>query len=485
MYKGSVMINKIKTLEYAIVDIETTGGSAGYARITEIAILIHDGREVVERWTSLINPLQNIPLMITGLTGIDQEMVADAPTFKEVSKTVYAMLKDRVFVAHNVNFDYSFIYKALKECGIEWKPAKLCTVRLSRYFFKGFSSYSLGKLCDRLEIPISNRHRAGGDAEATAILFGRIVQLDHDDYLLKVLKRNAKEQRLPPNVDTEDYENIPHAAGVYYFHDKEGKVIYIGKAKDLKKRVLSHFVGNNLGDRRQKFLKEIYYISYIECGTELMALILECCEIRRLWPVYNRSLKNYEPQYGISHYVSQSGHQCLAVTKVDKQQEYIALYHRQQEAVLQLQSVAKDCGLDHRYCHYGSKNTYRTSEIKDKVEENKVYNEKVKRAIDLLKEKKDSYAIVDEGRNTDEKSVVYVLRGQLYGMGYISTDSDVLGLDDIYQYLQRYASSQYVMQLINSYRRRNPYKVCSLPEMGKNDFEIEMDTPRIGLFADQ
>src|ERR1700744_2673816 len=156
---------------YAIVDIETTGGHASANGITEIAVYIHDGTRVVKHFETLVNPRQNIPRYITALTGIDNYMVQDAPAFEEIAETLFSLLDNNVFIAHNVNFDYSFIKHQLKNEGYDFAAKKLCTVRLSRKVFSGLPSYSLGNLCRSLDIQIDNRHRAGGDAKATVTLF--------------------------------------------------------------------------------------------------------------------------------------------------------------------------------------------------------------------------------------------------------------------------------------------------------------------------
>jgi DNA polymerase III subunit epsilon len=173
---------------YAIVDIETTGGSAVNSGITEIAIHIHDGEKVVQHFTSLINPERRIPDFITALTGVSNTMIASAPTFKELAPTIYELLSDNIFVAHNVNFDYSFIFHQLKQCGFNLNVNKLCTVRLARKALPGFPSYSLGKICRSLNIAIDGRHRADGDAKATAILFEKILAEGGMEYIDKMLK---------------------------------------------------------------------------------------------------------------------------------------------------------------------------------------------------------------------------------------------------------------------------------------------------------
>src|SRR6478735_3210649 len=152
---------------YAIVDIETTGGYADNHRVTEIAVYHHDGTRITDKFHTLLNPGRNIPGFITGLTGITSQMVSKAPSFDEASTEIFDWLKDRVFVAHNAHFDYSFLKKEFEEVGINWQSKKLCTVRLSRKIIPGLESYGLGRLSESLGIKIQNRHRAGGDAEAT------------------------------------------------------------------------------------------------------------------------------------------------------------------------------------------------------------------------------------------------------------------------------------------------------------------------------
>lgn len=179
---------------YAIVDIETTGGYAARNGIIEIAVKVFDGKEIVEQYETLINPGQQIPKYIQAFTGIDNEMVQHAPRFEDVAREIYYLLNDKIFIAHNVNFDYSFIKNSLQEYGYTLNAKKLCTIRLSRQVFPGLRSYGLGSLCRSLDIEIVNRHRAGGDAAATAVLFKKILQQDINivERSLKKLLRNKR-----------------------------------------------------------------------------------------------------------------------------------------------------------------------------------------------------------------------------------------------------------------------------------------------------
>ncbi len=232
---------------YTIIDVETTGQGN---KITEISIFKHDGEQVIDEFTSLVNPEALIPSYITALTGIDDYMVAKAPTFKEIAKEVLSITEGTTFVAHHVNFDYNIIRNEFKAIGIDFSRRKLCTIRLGRKLLPGHASYSLGKLCKALGIEVHDRHRARGDAEATVILFELLLQQDGSGSVFSsFLKKRSKEATLPSHLPTPVFEAIPHAAGIYYFKNKKGNVIYVGKAKDLKKRVLSHFYSKTARSR--------------------------------------------------------------------------------------------------------------------------------------------------------------------------------------------------------------------------------------------
>jgi len=176
---------------YAIVDIETTGGYASGNGITEIAVFVHDGTKITRHFESLVNPRQPIPRYITALTGIDNEMVADAPAFEEIADVLHNLLRDNIFIAHSVNFDYSFVRHQLKNAGYELGAKKLCTVRLSKKVFPGLPSYSLGNLCRSLGIDVENRHRAGGDAKATVRLFEHMLSNGGQDHIDQMLKKSS------------------------------------------------------------------------------------------------------------------------------------------------------------------------------------------------------------------------------------------------------------------------------------------------------
>ncbi len=450
---------------YAIVDIETTGSYAANNGITELAIVLHDGNKIIERYETLIDPQSPIPQYVQVLTGIRPDMLVGAPLFSDVAQRVYDMLKDAVFVAHHVNFDYSFIKFHLESCGFELDVKKLCTVRLSRKVFPGLQGYSLGKLCRDLEIPILNRHRAGGDADATVILFEKILKQDSQGAVGHMLHGKSREQYLPPNLPSEQIASIPYTPGVYYFHDLKGKVIYVGKAKNLRSRVCSHFSNNSTGLRKQEFLRNIYSVSWQDCGTELMAFLFECVEIRRLWPAYNRSLKRFEQTYGLYVYEDQSGYLRLTIEK--KKQNLTAYYSFNslsegwqilRKLVSQFELCPKLCfiqkgneacaGLTDKTCH----GACIQSETADD------YNRRLRAALRSLQEMLPSFIIKDRGRNSSEESFVLIENGRFYGMGWLDKELQIQNLDSLKEQLTVYPENDYMRGLVYTYAEKWPEK---------------------------
>ena len=446
---------------FAVVDIETTGGNASHSRITEIAIIIYDGTHIIDRWESLVNPQKFIPPAIFALTGIDNELVRLAPTFDEISDKVFELLNDRIFVAHNVNFDYSFVKHELETAGLKWTATKLCTVRAARKIKPGLPSYSLGRLCTSLNISLENRHRAGGDADATTILLSKLLAWDTKGEINTMIKKTAEDQRLPPNLPFEDFAKIPEKPGVYYFYNEVRKVIYVGKAVNLKKRVASHFSGHKITPQRQHFLKDIHAITFEICATELMALILECTEIKNLWPTYNKALKRFEPKCGLFEYEARNGYRYLAVGNVVKNQTCIETFSSSGDAIALLRELAAKFDIDYRFCRYGTPGfgeiqfPVSTEELPDL----ETHNERVAEAIDYYLKSRATYVIIDKGRTSDEKSCIYIENGRLKGMGYVPSDAFITEISAFKDHIDLYPSNQYLMQLIGTYAEKNKSKI--------------------------
>jgi DNA polymerase-3 subunit epsilon len=450
---------------YAIVDIETTGGYAANNDITEVAIVLHNGNYVVERYETLIRPVREIPYFIQVLTGISNAMVENAPGFEEVAPVIYEKLKDCVFIAHNVNFDYSFIKHHLELAGYELNTPKLCTVRLARKIFPGLRSYSLGKLCMHFGIEIQNRHRAGGDANATVELFEQMLRNNGLVHVQEFLKRGSREQYLPQFLPREEIEKLPYTPGVYYFHDQKGKVIYVGKARNIKYRVRSHFSHNGAGRQRQEFMRNIYSISYKSCGTELMAFILESIEIKRIWPRYNSSQKRFTAAYGLYSFEDQNGYLRLAINKKMSNQEALYTFQLLHEGHRLLRKLIQDFDLCPKLC-YLQKDEGACVPVTNKVclgacekkEEVESYNQRVLLAKEFLRQYLPSFAVVDDGNDHEQQSCVLIEKGRFYGMGYIPLDITISNIDHLKEFITPYPENDYIRGLVYNYIEKRPEK---------------------------
>jgi DNA polymerase-3 subunit epsilon len=437
----------------AIVDIETTGGYASAGSITEIAIFVHDGHRIIDQYHTLVKPLQPIPLFIQTMTGITNEMVADAPAFEDIAAEVYSLLNDKVFIAHSVNFDFSFLNHALQLCGYQLNVKKLCTVRLARKIFSGLPSYSLGNICRSLDIPIQNRHRAEGDARATVLLFEKLLGNDTQNHIQQFLKRSSKEQYLPLHLPKEQIEQLPRTPGVYYFRNQKGKVVYVGKAKSLKQRVSSHFTHNGTGRQKQEFIRNVHDISYQRCGTELMAAILEETEIKRLWPVYNTSRKQVAAQYGLYIFEDQRGYARLAIEKKRKHLQPVHTFGLLWEGYRILWNMIEQHRLSPELC-FVDKTKYE-GEYFIQYDDPGTYNQRVEKALCALHDALPSFAVLGEGIEENQYSCLLMEKGKFFGMGYIP---DAMKLDDISRikkHLTPYPDNDFIRDMI--YRHAQAY----------------------------
>jgi len=445
---------------YAVVDIETTGGRAGWHRITEVAIIVHDGEKITDTFQTLINPERYIPAHITGLTGITNEMVSSAPRFHEVAKEIYTLTENKIFVAHNVNFDYTFLKEEFASLGAQFVRKKLCTVRLSRRLFPGFPSYSLGNLCSSLGVSIKDRHRAGGDAYATAEVLSLLLQQDKEGFIEKSLKSNSREATLPPNLPKKEFDTLPEKTGVYYFHDKKGKILYIGKAKNIKKRVAGHFLGET--NRKQPLIQNIYSISSEVCGNELIALLHESEEIKKHWPPYNRAQKVKSFNFGLYQYEDKAGYIRFEINKVIKFYKPIHTFKSLSEGRTFMQKAVKEynlcpklCSLQRtpKACHDHTLGT--CDGACDGKESADLYNSKVLKAIEQFAANRKSFAIIGKGRYTDESSVVVLEKGRYLGYGYLLNEDNYLGYEAIKACIKPCKDYPEIHQLITSHISKN------------------------------
>jgi len=421
-------------VRYAIVDIETTGGRASRDKITEIAVVVYDGSQIIETFESLINPECSIPYGITQLTGITQEMVEEAPKFYEVAKQIVEITTGAVFVAHNVRFDYSFLKEEFSRLGYTFSRRQLCTVRLSRQAFPGLPSYSLENLIRHFKIKVEQRHRALADAKATTELLERIMaEQSGAESLKKMVNLGIRESLLPQNLNLERIHDLPDVCGVYYFHDVKGDVVYVGKSINIQKRVAEHFADKT--DKAGKLQQLVHDISYEHTGSELVALLLESEEIKRIRPTVNRAQRQREFPYLVHTYQNEAGYTCLSVAQVTakarRQLQVVAEFPKLSHARGRLQQAMKAFELCGRFCnihsgtgacfHYHLKQCRGACVAQEAPES---YNERAAQAMEAMTTVFDrNFFVLDRGRHTDEYAVVLVEDGTYCGYGYVDRDT--------------------------------------------------------------
>ncbi|NND88015.1 MAG: GIY-YIG nuclease family protein, partial [Flavobacteriaceae bacterium] len=335
---------------FTVIDVETTGGVRN-GRMTEICIMTVKGGEVVDTYQSLINPEENIPNNIVALTGITNEMVTDAPKFHEIAHIIEEKTRDAIFVAHNVNFDFGFLKKEFGLLGFKFSRKKLCTVRLSRKLIPGLRSYSLGRLCRDVGISLVGAHRAEADTRATTELFLKLLQLDEAssyETFLHFLHKSSRQGTLPPHLVTEDFEKLPETPGVYLFKDKKGKVLYVGKAKNIKSRVLSHIYGK--AQKTLALCNATHHLDFEETGNELSALLLEAEYIRKFYPMYNRAQKRPVHTYQIISYTNQRGVLQLALGKTKNATNSVLTLYNKIAGIEALIALCEKFQLCPKYC---------------------------------------------------------------------------------------------------------------------------------------
>lgn len=446
---------------YTVIDIETTGNGAKGQKITEISIFVFDGKEVLDEYTTLVNPEQNIPPFITNLTGITNAMVRNAPKFYEVAEKIAEITKDTIFVAHNVNFDYNIIQDEFKSLGFPFVRKKLCTVRLTRKIVPGLNSYSLGNICISEKIPINGRHRAKGDAEATTELFRRLLERDTNFTINSFLNPRSKQATLPPLLNKSDVDNLPETFGVYYFKNSAKEIIYVGKANNIKQRVISHFYDKKKKER--EMCLETAHISFTETGSELLALLLESSEIKHRYPTYNYAQKRKKDAFGIFSYIDQKGIIHLAYNKLKLAPNPVINFNSIGECRTFLETLCIDFKLCPKYCHLQTNVANCSEHILDDClgiccnqESVEDYNIRVQEAINSINFNKQNFILKETGRTENEIGFALILNGIYKGFGYVETQqAEQLENPEDYQFfLEPQKDNNDIQKIIASYLKK-------------------------------
>lgn len=447
---------------YAIVDIETTGGSARLEKITEIAIYLHDGHSVTGEFVTLINPERNIPYYITSLTGITNEMVENAPKFYEVAKQIVELTEGRTFVAHNARFDYTFLREEFKALGFNFRRNLLDTVALSRKLLPGHKSYGLGNICKDLQIAINGRHRAYGDAFATVKLFEILLNKDQEvNGCGKKLMKNTKVSKLNPSLDLAKLEKIPEEPGVYYFYNDKHDLIYIGKSRNLQQRISTH-LSNNTTNRAMEMRDMISDIDWEETGSELIALLKESSEIKMNKPVFNRAQRRSNYQWGIYRFFDHHGYLNYRFGAVNDDEIPVSVFTSKEKVKGMLNYCLEKYNLCQKLCglyettgacfHHQVSMCRGACCGKEPVDS---YNERAEKMMEEFSFTRKNFFIIDRGRCNEERCAVKIVNGKYSGYGYFNVNDMGFGLMAVHECIKTCKDNHDIQGILKQYLRSN------------------------------
>lgn len=478
----------MEDVKFAITDIETSGSGIRGNKITEICVIVVQNGEVVDQYSSLVNPGESIPLYIESLTGINDEMVSSAPHFSEVADEIDRITKDCVFVAHNVNFDYNIIRAEFASLNRPYKRKRLCTVRLAKKLIPNLFSYSLGNICTSINIPHYDRHRAQGDCEATVTLFQRCLALDPEyEVTTKMLNQKTAASYLPPNFKNSDFEKLPTSTGVYFFKDKDGKPLYIGKAKNIKSRIKSHF--QERSNRKYKLMQATYSIDYELTGNELLALLRESELILKYYPEFNKAQKKVSRPYTLTSYHNQKGIEQFVLHKNKVSPVSWMKFYTREEAIKFLEFLCEEFELCPRYCGLqsgsGSCDHYRihscSGACRNQINSEE-YNKRVAKALDYIAQFEDSCLLVEKGRSEGEKSFIYLNRGKYAGYGFIDKSEEFNQPEEFRNFLIPQKTSSYTDRIVSRYLNTKK-NLVKIPLSGSEEKTSESELRLLGEMA--
>lgn len=453
---------------YAILDIETTGGQYNEEGITEIAIYKFDGHEVVDQFISLINPEIPIQPFVVKLTGISNAMLQSAPKFFEVAKRIIEITEGCVLVAHNAQFDYRVLRTEFNRLGYNFESQTLCTVELSQKLLPEQKSHSLGKLVRALGIPMSDRHRAAGDAQATVQLFKLLLAKDTEkEILTSLIKSDTKKGISPKLLDL--LEGLPSTTGLYYIYNEKGEIIYLGKSRNIKKRVNQHFTST--ARKSKRIQREAFSVQYETTGSELIALLKECQEIKVNKPAYNRALKKTIFPWSLYAEKDTYGYLALKLQKTDGRKKEIVSFPGIVEGRNALFAIVEKYKLcqkingidasDKENCFALELENCNGACINKEMPEE--YNERVMEFINNNSFNNQSMIIIDRGRSVEERSAVLIENGVYKGYAFYNLNYQITNIDILKNIIVPMENNKDVKVIIQNYiRKKKALKIVRL-----------------------
>lgn len=444
---------------YAILDIETTGGQFNEEGITEIAIYKFDGHEIVDQFISLVNPEIPIQPFVVKLTGINNSMLQGAPKFFEVAKRIIEMTNDCIVVAHNASFDYRILRTEFRRLGYDFQARTICTVELSKKLLPEQPSHSLGKLVRALGIPMADRHRASGDALATVKLFKILLEKDLEKEIVKDFIKLEIEKGITPKL-LDIVASLPAKTGIYYIHNEKGKLIYIGKSRNIKKRINQHFTGTTT--KCKKIQEEVFTVTYDETGSELIALLKESEEIKINKPIYNRAQRKSIFQLALYSEKDDKGYLNLKLQKADGRKKEITSFTSIQEGKNALFRITSHYQLCQKLTGlYVTKSNCFQYTIKEcdgacigavSAEE---YNARVQSFIEKNSFENQNMLLIDKGRTISERSVVMIENGIYKGYAFYDLNYQINNIEILRNIIIPMQNNRDTKNIIQGHVRRN------------------------------
>lgn len=385
-------------------------------------------------------------------------MLRSAPKFYEIAKRIVEITEGCVLVAHNAQFDNRILKTEFKRLGFSFERQNLCTVELSKQLIPDLPSYSLGKLVRSLGIPVSDRHRAAGDATATVKLFKMLLDKDVEKTIIKAAIRLDPKHQMEPKL-TEIISNLPSVTGVYYIHKADGEIVYIGKSKNIKSRINQHFTGQTT--KSKKIQLEVATVSYDETGSELVALLKESEEIKRNKPKFNRALRRTVFTHGLFSFKDIEGYINLKVERIKGNQKPITTFSNNDSGKSFMNKIVENNQLCQKLCGlYKTENSCFGYDIKTcagaciSKESSEIYNKRVLSLIESNKFKGQNMILIDYGREVDERSAVLIENGVFKGYAYFNLNFQVNTSEVLKSILTPMEHNKDAQHIIQSFMRR-------------------------------
>jgi DNA polymerase-3 subunit epsilon len=443
---------------YAILDIESTGGQFNEEGITEIAIYKFDGHEIVDQFISLVNPEIPIQPFVVKLTGINNAMLRSAPKFFELAKRIIEMTNDCVLVAHNADFDYRILRTEFRRLGYDFNVKTLCTVELSKRLLPEQTSHSLGKLVRALGIPMADRHRASGDAMATVKLFKMLLDKDLNKEIVAAHIKFEIQKGIAPKL-MDIIESLPSKTGIYYIHKEDGSLIFIGKSKNIKKRVNQHFTG--ITKSAKKIQNEVCVVTYEETGSELIAQLKESQEIKINRPIYNRMSPKSNFSWAVYAEKDSDGYLNLKLQKADGRKKEIKSYLSLQEGKDALYRITSNYQLCQKLTGLYETKTHCFQHSISECDgacigkiTSEEYNLRVQNFIEKNLFDNKTLAILDKGRTITERSVILVENGVYKGYAFYDLNYQINNIEILKSIIVPMQSNRDTRNNIQTYLRK-------------------------------